>query len=76
MQKVTMVRLPAEKACYIANSIDETLTPADLKEALEMVSVLSNPKCKCVLESPILRIRDFPCVRWGSRKTLPSMLKC
>lgn len=37
-RKVTMVRLPAEKACYIANSIDETLTPADLKEALEMKS--------------------------------------
>ena len=40
MQRVTMVRLRVEKACYMANSIDETLTPADLKEALEMVSVL------------------------------------
>ena len=38
MQQVTMVRLLEEKACYMADSIDETLTPADLKEALEMVS--------------------------------------
>ena len=38
MQQVTMVRLLEEKACYMADSIDETLTPANLKEALEMVS--------------------------------------
>ncbi|CAH3130055.1 unnamed protein product [Pocillopora meandrina] len=35
-RQVTMVRLLEEKACYMADSIDETLTPADLKEALEM----------------------------------------
>ena len=38
MQQVTMVRLLEERACYVADSIDETLTPVDLKEALEMVS--------------------------------------
>ncbi|CAH3130037.1 unnamed protein product, partial [Pocillopora meandrina] len=35
MQQVTMIHLPAEKACYVANSVDKTPTPAVLKEALE-----------------------------------------
>ena len=38
MQQVTMIHLPAEKACYVANSVDKTPTPAVLKEALETVS--------------------------------------
>ena len=37
MQQVTMIHLPAEKACYMANSVDKTPTPAVLKEALETV---------------------------------------
>ena len=38
MQQVTMIHLPAEKACYMASSGDKTPTPAVLKKALEMVS--------------------------------------
>ena len=38
MQQVTMIHLPAEKACYMASSVDKTPTPAVLKEALETVS--------------------------------------
>ncbi|XP_066015392.1 uncharacterized protein [Pocillopora verrucosa] len=34
-KQVTMIHLPAEKACYVANSVDKTPTPAVLKEALE-----------------------------------------
>ena len=37
MQQVTMIHLPAEKACYMASSVDKTPTPAVLKEALETV---------------------------------------
>ena len=33
-----MIHLPAEKACYMASSVDKTPTPAVLKEALETVS--------------------------------------
>ena len=35
---MTMIHLAAEKACYVARSVDETPTPAVLKEALETVS--------------------------------------
>ncbi|RMX52351.1 hypothetical protein pdam_00014372 [Pocillopora damicornis] len=35
MQQVTMIHLPAEKACYVASSVDKIPTPAVLKEALE-----------------------------------------
>ena len=38
MQQVTMIHLPAEKACYVASSVDKIPTPAVLKEALEAVS--------------------------------------
>ena len=38
MQQMTMIHLAAEKACYVARSVDETPTPAVLKEALETVS--------------------------------------
>ncbi|CAH3130040.1 unnamed protein product, partial [Pocillopora meandrina] len=34
-RQVTMIHLPAEKACYMASSVDKTPTPAVLKEALE-----------------------------------------
>ena len=37
MQNVTMIRLPAAQACYIAHSIDDAIKPADLREALELV---------------------------------------
>ncbi|XP_066015399.1 uncharacterized protein [Pocillopora verrucosa] len=34
-KQMTMIHLAAEKACYVARSVDETPTPAVLKEALE-----------------------------------------
>ena len=35
---MTMIHLAAEKACYVARSVNKTPTPAVLKEALETVS--------------------------------------
>ena len=42
MQQVTIIHLPAEKACYMASSVDKTPTPADYKEALETVSEIES----------------------------------
>ena len=38
MQQRTMIHLAAEKACYVARSVNKTPTAAVLKEALETVS--------------------------------------
>ena len=38
MQQMTMIHLAAEKASYVARSVDKTPTAAVLKEALETVS--------------------------------------
>ena len=38
MRQMKMIRPAAERACYLARSVDETPTPAVLKEALETVS--------------------------------------
>ena len=43
MQQVTMIHLPVEKACYMASSVDGTVAPTVLKEALETVSKLELP---------------------------------
>ena len=37
-----MIHLPAEKACYMASSVDKTPTPAVYKEALETVSEIES----------------------------------
>ena len=64
MQQVTMVRLLEEKACYMADSIDETLTPADLKEALEMVSESYDQSATLILSFSISGLQVFFCVLW------------
>ncbi|XP_073231000.1 uncharacterized protein [Porites lutea] len=36
-KKMTMIRLPAAKACYLTHSTDDALKPADLMKALALV---------------------------------------
>ncbi|CAH3171435.1 unnamed protein product, partial [Porites evermanni] len=39
-KKMTMIRLPAAKACYLTHSTDDALKPADLMKALALVSAI------------------------------------